>query len=870
MDLERLYNSYETSENGLSNEEAKNRLLKYGTNELPEEKIPSVFAIFFSQFINPLIYILLLAAVLSYIVGEHVDSYFILVVVSFNAIIGTIQEYSAHKSALSLKKVVEVKTFVIRDGNEIEIPAKDLVVGDVVVLKEGNKVPADLILTHSKNLKVDESMLTGESIAVEKKSDVLVPENASLQEKLNECFAGTIVIKGQGKGIVKATGLYTEIGKIADKITQKNDVKSPLVERMEKFTNKLTILMGVIIIIIACIALYIGTGWRETLMMSASLGVAAIPEGLPIAITICLAIGMNRMAKRNVIVKNLVAVEALGSCTCIASDKTGTLTINELNIIDIITPTEGAISVVERVKDFLPLEKEENFAKMNIEKKTLMTFVLPNEASEKDGEFFGDPVDIAFLRLTASKGYKIKQIHKKYPQIQLLPYTSEAKFSASFNNVDGKVYAFAKGAPEVILEMCKTENEIIDTIKTKLDDLTKKGLRVLAVACGEVSKKNNNEEYSLNDLINLEFLSLVAMLDPLRPEAKQAVKECQDAGINVVMITGDNPQTAFAISSQLGFVKSQKEVVIGSQLKKAMEKGDFAIDEITKTAKVYARVEPTQKLDIVESIRRNGNFVAVTGDGVNDAPALKNANVGIAMGKKGTDIARDSASIILTDDNFASIVNGVEEGRLTYANIKKLIYFLISTAFAEIGVFILAMIFGLPLPFTAIQLLWINIITEGVQGIAIAMEGKEGDEMQRAPKKPSESIFDKLMIEKVIISASIMIFGCFFVYDLIYSMENDVVMARSATLFLMILFQNFQLFNARSETKSVFNKNFFNNPFLFISITIVTLIHIVASYMPIFDKFLNIDPLGWIELAIVLPTSFMILAVMELQKVLRR
>ena len=318
----------------------------------------------------------------------------------------------------------------------------------------------------------------------------------------------------------------------------------------------------------------------------------------------------------------------------------------------------------------------------------------------------------------------------------------------------------------------------------------------------------------LNDLINLEFLSLVAMLDPLRPEAKQAVKECQDAGINVVMITGDNPQTAFAISSQLGFVKSQKEVVVGSQLKKAMEKGDFAIDEITKTAKVYARVEPTQKLDIVESIRRNGNFVAVTGDGVNDAPALKNANVGIAMGKKGTDIARDSASIILTDDNFASIVNGVEEGRLTYANIKKLIYFLISTAFAEIGVFILAMIFGLPLPFTAIQLLWINIITEGVQGIAIAMEGKEGDEMQRAPKKPAESIFDKLMVEKVIISAFIMIFGCFFIYSLVYSMENDVIMARSATLFLMILFQNFQLFNARSETKSVFNKNFFNNPFL--------------------------------------------------------
>ncbi|MDD2839810.1 MAG: HAD-IC family P-type ATPase [Rickettsiales bacterium] len=868
--MEEIYKIYESNVYGLSTKEAKDRLLKYGMNELPEEKITPIALIFLLQFANPLIYILLLCAVISFFVGEHIDSYFIMSVVSFNAVIGTIQEYSAIKSASSLKKIIEIKTFVYRDQTEIEIPAKELVVGDIVILKEGSKVPADMILTQSKNLKVDESTLTGESMPVNKDFQFIPKEKASMQEKLNECFAGTIVVKGHAKGIVKATGLFTEIGKIADKITQKSTAKSPLMERMEKFTSKFTIIIGVIISIIAAVALYIGTGWRETFMMSASLGVAAIPEGLPIAITICLAIGMNRMAKKNVIVKNLVAVEALGSCTCIASDKTGTLTINELNIVEIIVPNDGIISLIEKVQDFIPIEKEKCFENMSLEKRILMSFVLPNEATEKDNIFYGDPVDIAFLKIVIQKGYKIKQIHKKYPNIQLLPYTSEAKFSASFNDVDGKYYAFVKGAPEVILDMCKASDKIIDDIKLKLDTLAKKGLRILAVACGEVKEKiNKNEEYLEKDLSELEFLSLVAMLDPLRPEAKQAVKECQEAGINVVMITGDNPKTAFAISSELGFVRTQKEVVVGTDLKKALDIGTMALDEITKTAKVYARVEPTQKLDIVESIRRNGNFVAVTGDGVNDAPALKNANVGIAMGKKGTDIARESASIILTDDNFASIVHGVEEGRLAYSNIRKIIFFFISTAFAEIGIFVLAILFKLPLPFVALQLLWINIITEGIQGIAIAMEKSEGNEMSQPPRKPTEPIFNGIMINRIIITSIVMILGCFFTYKFILETTDNLTMARSATIFLMILFQNMQVFNSRSETQSIFKQSFFKNPFLFTSIIIVTLIHIVASYVSVFDSFLKIDPLGFKELALIIPISLSIVVAMELEKMIR-
>lgn len=866
-----LYSLYNTTQNGLSLKEAKQRLLKYGKNELPEEKIPSLFFIFLKQFADPLIYILLLAAVVSFFVGEGIDSYFILVVVSFNAIIGTIQEYSANKSASSLKKIVEVKSFVLRDGNEIQIPSKNIVVGDIVILKEGDKVPADIILIESKNFKVDESMLTGESVPVNKDCNFVPVKDLSIQDKLNEVFAGTIVVKGQAKGIVKAIALNTEIGKIADKITQKSEAKSPLVHRMEQFTTRLTIVMGFFIILISSIAYNMGLNLKDTLMLASGLSVAAIPEGLPIAITVCLAIGMNRMAKKNVIVKNLVAVESLGSCTTIASDKTGTLTINELKVVEIITPKNNTISLIEKPDDFKPIEKEENFEKMSLEKKILMTFVLSNEASENEGKFYGDPVDIAFLKATTDKGYKVKNIHKKYPQLQLLPYTSEAKFSASFNSVDGKEnYAFVKGAPEVLISMCNIDEETNNKIKAKLDDLTKKGLRVLSVACGKVSKDLiDNEEKLKKELKNLEFLSLVAMLDPLRPEAKKAVKACQDAGINVVMITGDNPKTAFAISSELGFVKNQKEVITGLELKKAMDIGTEAVDKITQNAKVYARVEPTQKLDIVQSLIRNGNFVAVTGDGVNDAPALKNANVGIAMGKKGTDIARESANIILTDDNFASIVNGVEQGRLTYSNIRKLIFFFLSTAFAEIGIFILAMIMGLPLPFTAIQLLWINLITEGIQGIAIALESPEGNEMKQAPRDPKESIFNKIMVSRIIVSSIIMIFGCFFVFKYFYETTMDVKIARSATIFLLILFQNMQIFNARSETQSLFKISFFKNPFLFVSIAIVTLIHIVASYNSVFDKFLRIDPLGWEELAIILPLSLTIIVVIEMEKFIR-
>jgi len=819
--LNRLYRDYRTSANGLNRSDVNHRIQKYGANKLPEEKPPLVILMFLKQFADPLIYVLLFAAVVSLLIREYIDSYFIFGVLLFNATIGTIQEYSANKSALSLKKIVEMKAIVIREGYEQEIPAEELVPGDIVILKTGNKIPADIILTESDNLQIDESMLTGESVPVNKNCNFQPQKDASIQDKQNMAFAGTITTRGIGRGIVQSTALKTEIGKIAEKITQKSETKPPLMLRMEKFSFNLTVIMVISIVLIAIVALYRGTSLHETFLLSAGLAVAAIPEGLPIAITITLAIGMSRMAKRNVIVRNLVAAESLGSCTTIASDKTGTLTINELTITEILLPNNKGISTVEKAKNFLPLSKEYEFDKLSAEKKIAITSVLPNEASEHKNRFFGDPVDIAFLKLAIYKGYEISQIMKKFARLKLIPYASEIRYSASFNIVDNqKIYAFVKGAPEVVLAMCHKQTDK-KMIKKQMDEMAKCGLKVLSLACGKVARRNNNG-YSEKDLKDLDFLGLIGMVDPLRPEAKGAVEECQKAGIKVIMVTGDNPKTAYAIARDLNFIQSPREVVTGQEIKLAKQKGDEVLDRITNKSSVYARIEPIQKLDIVQSLARNGHFVAVTGDGVNDAPALKNASVGVAMGKNGTDIARESSDIIITDDNFASIVNGIKEGRVAYSNIRKLIFLLVSTGIAEIAIFVLNIIMGLPIPFFAAQLLWLNLVTEGIQDVSLALEKDEGDEMLKSPRSPNEPIFNKLMIQRMIISAIVMTAGISGIFYFLLKFGWTIENARNIAMMLFVLFENMQVLNSRSENHSIFAQSVTKNPYLLIGISLAT------------------------------------------------
>ena len=847
---------------GLTTEEAEQKLKEVGYNELPKAKKESIIITFLKQFCNPLIYILLFGGCLSIFLKEYSDGIFIFIILSINSLIGCIQERSAQKSADSLKNMVVSKAIVIRDGFEKEIEAKYLVPDDLVLLKNGSKVPADIVLVESENLEVDESMLTGESEAVKKDAKYIQKEGCQIQEKFNEIFAGTIITKGIATGKVKATGINTEMGKIADKITQKSEAETPLVVRMEKFSQMFTLVIGIAVIIIVIAAILRGDNINETFLMAVSLAVAAIPEGLPITITITLSIGMINMARRNVVVRNLSAVEALGSCTVIASDKTGTLTQNEMQVVEVFNVDGKNVDLsLINYND----ANEDNFDKLTLEQLGVLASVLPNEANCENGTYFGDAVDIAFLKYAEKKGYQFKNILNNFKRIKLFYYTSDSKFSASINEIKGKTYAFVKGAPETILAMTKDKDNKV--VLNKLEDLSDNGMRVLATAYGEVARKS---DYTQDDLKNLNFISLVSMLDPLRSEAKDAVNECQTAGIKIAMITGDNPRTAYAISNQLGFVKDQKEVKTGIDVKLAKSNGEEELDALTKTTRVYSRMEPTQKLDIVQSLIRNGNFVAVTGDGVNDAPALKNANVGIAMGKGGTDIARESADIILMDDNFASITHAVEEGRIVYNNIRKVIFFAVSCGIPKVIIYILAIMLGLPVPFNASQLLWLNVMTEGVQNIFLAFERGEGAEMTQPPRKPEEPIFNDVMVRRCGWMMAVITVLCITVY---YACSEILCYShiKSASLLLMlfVFIQNLQVLNSRSETKSIFKHSIKQNKKLLIGIISAISIHLLASNSFVMNKILRIEALNLKEIFIMFCLALIVIVASELEKILR-
>ena len=854
---------YDTNISGLTNEEVENRIRKFGYNELPEIKKENILITFLKQFCDPLIYILLFGACISLFLKEYSDGIFIFIILSVNSLIGCIQEYSAQKSADSLKNMVVSKVVVVRNGKEIEIESKYLVVGDIVVLKSGLKVPADIVLLESNDLEVNESMLTGESVSVKKDANYKQKQDCQIQEKFNEVFAGTIIIKGVAKGVVKSIGANTEMGKIADKITQKSNAETPLVVRMERFSRMFTVVIGIAVVIIVIAAILRGDNITETFLMAVSLAVAAIPEGLPITITITLSIGMMNMAKRNVVVRNLSAVEALGSCTVIASDKTGTLTQNEMQVVEVCDVNGENIELNKKCNTVL---SEDNFQNFGIEELGILASVLPNEAGNKDGEFFGDAVDVSFLKYAELKGYDFEEILQTFKREKLFYYTSETRFSASINNINGKSFAFVKGATETILSMCKKSD--YSKLQGKLEQLSNDGMRVLAVACGEIEKK---DDYEVEDLKKLNFVSLMSMLDPLRLEAKDAVNECQNAGIKIAMITGDNATTAYAISKQLGFVNNISEVKTGVDVKNALNTSEDELDVLTKKTKVYSRMEPTQKLDIVQSMIRNGNFVAVTGDGVNDAPALKNANVGIAMGKGGTDIARESADIILMDDNFASITHAVEEGRIVYNNIRKVIFFAVSCGIPKVIVYILAIMFGLPVPFNASQLLWLNVMTEGVQNIFLAFERQEGNEMSKPPRKPEEPIFNDIMTKRCALLISVITVLCISVY---YSLTNilNYSHTKSASMLLMlfVFIQNLQVLNSRSENISIFKHSIKNNKKLLLGITCAVCIHLFATHNPMLSKILRIEPLSLINILSMFGLALVVIVVSEIEKFIRK
>lgn len=878
-DTEQVLDECETSRQGLDTQQVQARLERFGYNILPRTKPPTLLVIFLRQFLSPLIYILLVAALVSLLLKEYTDAGFIVFVLLINAVIGAYQEFTAQRSAEALNKLVAVRARTYRDDDAYVVDGEELVPGDIVLLESGMKVPTDLRMIECHNLETDESLLTGEFLPVSKQSDIVLAPDCPLGDRINMVFAGTTVVHGRGRGVVVGTGLATQLGRIASSVISGEQGKPPLVERMEKFTMRIALFVGIAVILLAAIALSRGMGWAELFFLAVALAVSAIPEGLPVALTVALAVGTNRMAKRNVIVRQLVAVEALGSCTFIATDKTGTLTVNQMTVRQIRFPKQAATTVTGEgmVPEGLVLPPDDADADLHegLMARLCRASVLANEAflAHRDGQWVanGDAVDAALLVLAHKVGLVQNSVRDSHPELDTIPFEPEHRFAASLNQGVGGNLASVKGAVETVLEMCSHMATPDGDIPLQAEDIMdqvyamgKEGYRVLAMASGPVSISDG--EFSREDLKNLTFLGLVGMMDPLRPDVREAVAACRHSGIQVSMVTGDHPITALAIARDLDMASDINEVITGAQLAEATEAGEVVVDKLTANARVFARMEPHQKLEVVQSLARHGHYVAVTGDGANDAPALQSAHVGVAMGLSGTDVARETADLIITDDNFASIVSGIEEGRIAYSNVRKVIYLLISTGAAEIVLFALALGFGLPLPLGAVQLLWLNLVTNGIQHVGLAFEPAEGDEMKRKPRPPSEPIFNRIMLERVLLSAVVIGTMAFAAFYWMLAQGYTEVQARNACLLFMVLFENVQAFNSRSETMSIFVHNPLRNRLLLFGTLAAQLIHIAAMYTPGVREILGVQPVSlalWTDL---FTLALSMLLVMELHK----
>ena len=856
LDQQQALARLDTSDTGLTREEASRRLQQYGANVIPEPAPKSLLAVYLNQFRNAFIYLLLLAAAVSLFLGEIGDALFIAVALQINAVIGTIQEWQAQTRALGLKNLVKSMVAVSRGGCWEQIPGAELVPGDVVEVEAGTQVPASLRLLTDEALEVDESLLTGESTPIAKFSGNVLPEKTALADRSNMLHAGTTVMRGKARAVVAETGLRTEVGKVAQSLKLRDEVKPPLIRRMEKFTHVVAGLMAGIIGLIAFAEFMQGVPPSEILLTSVALAVAAIPEGLPVALTVALAISVSRMAKRDVVVRRLAAVEGLGACTMIASDKTGTLTMNELTVQRVWLPTAGELEISALLDETAANGNREAFARL------LAAGVLCNEArleTRADGsqQVFGDTVDGAFLKLARLAGLVPDKLLVEFPRAGRIPYEPALAFAASFHHHGSEVHAWVKGAAEVLLPFCR--DEVASQVHQQVDLLAGKGYRVLALATGKVG---GCEKDKLHDL---ELLGLVALIDPLRPAALAAVRSCAGAGVAVRMITGDHPLTALEIGRQLGIADRESDVVTGSRLAE-LEQDRTAFDAIVARSRIFARIAPLQKLAIVQSMQRAGHAVAVTGDGVNDVSALAVADIGAAMGHSGTDIARSAADLLLVNDDLSSLVNGIEEGRIAYDNIRKVIYLLISTGAAELVLFMVSIAAGLPLPLTAVQLLWLNLVTQGIQDVALAFEKGEPDVLERKPRPPREGIFNRQMIQQVVLSGLVVGGVSFFVYQWLLASGMGQFAASNQLLLVLILFENAHVFNCRSETRSAFQVPIGNNPFLVFGVIAVQLIHLAAMNIPGISTVLDlaqVDLGTWLLSA--LPAVF-IVVVMETYK----
>jgi magnesium-transporting ATPase (P-type) len=874
LSLAQVLDRLRSSPAGLSEDEAARRLSWYGPNRLPERPPPSIVFIFFSQFRNPLIYILLIAAAITAVIDDLTDTLFILLIVLINSTITTIQQMKAEQSAEALKSLVTVTARVLRGNRAVDISANDLVLGDVVLLESGWRIPADIRLLEARDLLVDESPMTGESVAVEKGVGDALLSDTPVADRWTMAHAGSTAASGRAVGMVVATAGYTQMGRIASSLAGVEAAKPPLLVRMEIFTRRIAV--GVIIagVILGLIALYRGMPPAEVFFSIVALAVSAIPEGIPVALTVVLSIAAARMAKRNVIVRRIAAVESLGSCTCIASDKTGTLTVNEQTLALVWLPDGTYHSVTgsgytgEGTVEGPP-GRPDLAAERALLARIGTVGVLANEAElERDDggwRYHGDSVDIGFLAFAYKLGLDPATVRGSVRMVHRIPYESERRYAAVVVLEEGR-RLLLKGALETLLPRCTTmatpdgpRDIDRDRVEMAAASLSAEGYRVLAVAEGE------DPGVWWEVLPPLSLLGLVGFIDPVRPDAARAVAECQAAGIRVIMVTGDHPATALAIASTLGIASRAEVVVTGTELETIGSPELPAFVETVARAKVFARVAPLQKLEIVEALLRLGHFVAVTGDGVNDAPALRRANIGVAMGS-GTDIAKDTASMIVTDDRFGSIVAGVEEGRFAYDNVRKVTYMLVSMGAAEVLLFLLAVLAALPIPLVAIQLLYLNLITNGIQQFGIAFEPGEPEAMRRPPRPPDQGLFDRLMLEENLIAA-VWVGGVgFAAWAWMLGEGIPEAEARGVLLILFVLFENVHIFNCRSETVSAFRIPFSRNWFLILSVFAAWAVNFVLMHIPLMAGLLEFGPISPATWGVLIAVSLSLLVVMEAYK----
>ncbi len=847
LKTEEIFKQTGSGEAGLSASEAKQRLHKVGPNELKEGKKKSIGGMLLTQFKDVMILILLAAAIISGIIGDVTDTIVILIIVILNAVIGFFQEYRAEKAMEALKQMSIVQSQVIRDKNITTLPATELVPGDIVVLEAGNAVPADVRIIESNNLKIEEAALTGESVAVDKISDVLEEEDLPIGDMRNLAFKGTFVANGRGKGIVIATGMKTELGRIA-KMLQESDSLTPLQQRMASFGKKLSIL-----VLILCILFFIA-GWLrgedivKMVLTSISLAVAAIPEALPAVITISLALAAKRMIRVNSLIRKLPAVETLGSVTFICTDKTGTLTKNKMHVEEVLVNNKFYTH-----EEFNKLKDDEAGNLM------LLAFALNNDAIEDDQKKIkGDSTEIAFMEIA-----KEQDIHvEKWPRIAEIPFDSDRKLMTTFHEHDGKIISFTKGAPDVLLEGCKKADSA-DLLK-KVDEMAAKGLRVLGFAFRYWNEKPKEPKSETHET-GLEFLGMAGIIDPPREEVVDAVAQCKAAGIIPVMITGDHPLTAKNIAERIGILHSKKDLVITGQELASLDAESF--QSKVEKIKVYARVSPEQKLKIVKTLQEKGHYVAMTGDGVNDAPSLKRANIGIAMGITGTDVSKEAADMILLDDNFSTIVKAVREGRRIYDNILKFIKFLMTTNSSEILTLLLGPLIGLPVALLPIHILWINLVSDGLPAISLSFEKAEKDIMKRAPRPPQQTVFAEgrglhmIWVGILMAGIALSLQG--------WAIRNDMPWQTMVFNFLCIS-QMCHVLAIRSEKQSFFSVGLFSNKLLIGSVLLTLLLQAAITYIPFLQSVFKTQALTLNEFLLVGGASILIFAAVEIEKLVRR